>query len=145
LKARAFDTAHICATLLFAVSCLAFLVPFLAAAQTPKFEEQALVGPFTGYDYFTAYLNPELKSYLTLAENRHASEQVWRLYRDGIYNEPLADCKYILDRFPNHPRGLQLMGEIAKATNQTSLPIPYFERALKLFPQYAREVVPWAS
>jgi len=88
-------------------------------------------------DYFMARFSPKGRAWLALVEGRHASELTWSLYRAGSYNEPLGDCKYTLARFPNHPGALFLLGEIAKATQQTSMPIPYFEAALKFYPQYA--------
>lgn len=96
-------------------------------------------GPRSGgnYDYFTAHLRPELAKYLSLVTARHASERVWAVFREGQFAEPLGDCKYTLERFPNHPRGLHLIGEIAKAMNQASMAIPYYENALRLYPQYA--------
>jgi predicted Zn-dependent protease len=90
-----------------------------------------------GEDYFAAQFNPSTQAYLESIENRHASERVWALYRAGKYSEPLGDCKYVLARFPNHPRALHLLGEIAKTTEQLTMPIPYFERALKYYPQHA--------
>ena len=89
------------------------------------------------YDYFTANLRPELAKYLSLVTARHASERVWAVFREGQYAEPLGDCRYTLERFPNHPRGLHLIGEIAKAMNQASMAIPFYENALRLYPQYA--------
>jgi len=114
-----------------------FLISNLAGAQTTRLDAAKLAVEQPGLDYFTADLQPEVKAYLDQISNRHASERVWQLYRDGMFTEPLGDCKYALDRFPNHPRALYLLGEIAKATHETSMPIQYFERALKLFPQHA--------
>jgi len=88
------------------------------------------------YDYFTAVSTPGLAKYLEILTNRHVGERVWARFWSGNYNEPLGDCEYALERFPNHPRALHLLGEIAKATNQVSMAIPYFEYALKLYPQY---------
>ncbi len=88
------------------------------------------------YDYFTADQDPGLSKYLALVSHRHVGEVVWARFWSGNYTEPLADCRYALERFPNHPRALHLVGEIAKITNQVSLAIPYFEYALRLYPQY---------
>jgi tetratricopeptide (TPR) repeat protein len=96
-------------------------------------------GPRGGgnYDYFTANLRPDLGRYLSQVTARHASERVWAVFRAGRYSEPLGDCKYALERFPNHPRALHLIGEIAKVTNEVTMEIPYLEYALQLDPQYA--------
>jgi tetratricopeptide (TPR) repeat protein len=55
----------------------------------------------------------------------------------GKYQYAIADLIYTLDRFVNHPKALQLMGSLAELTNGPSLAIPYYQRALKLYPQYA--------
>lgn len=94
-------------------------------------------GELGNYDYFTARQRADLGGYLTMVTNRHASESVWALFWAGKYEEPQGDCEYVLARFPNHPRALHLIGEIAKAKNDVSLAIPYFENALRLYPQYA--------
>jgi len=123
-------------TLLSVSVYAALLTPLLAAGQTPTQDEESAGLALGVYDYFTADHDPLVKAYLAAANKRHASEAVWRLYRAGIYTEPLGDCKYVLERFPNHPRALHLMTEIAKAIDQPSIPIEYFESALKRFPQY---------
>jgi tetratricopeptide (TPR) repeat protein len=97
----------------------------------------AIIDGGGNYDYFTAHLRGDLQSYLALVTLRHVSEHTWAIYWSGNYVEPLGDCEYALARFPNHPRALHLLTEIAKATNQVSMPIPYFEHALQLYPQYA--------
>jgi hypothetical protein len=74
---------------------------------------------------------PKVKSWLALVELGHVNERVWKLYRSGRYNDALDDTQYALARFPNHPRSLNLLCEIGKATDRTSLPVAYFERALK--------------
>lgn len=89
------------------------------------------------YDYFTADLDPGLSKYLAIVSYRHVGQIVWTRFWSGNYTEPLADCRYALERFPNHPRALHLVGEIAKATNQPAMAIPYFEFALKMYPQYS--------
>jgi predicted Zn-dependent protease len=107
-----------------------------ASGQSAPADEEVMGSVMIDLNYFTAQFNPEIRQYLALVNRRHASERVWKLYRAGLYNDPLGDCKYALERFPNHPRALNLLCEIAKATNQNELPIAYFEKALQLFPQY---------
>ena len=124
-------------SILITCTCAAVFTSNLALAQAPFADDPSAAPGAAGDDYFSASLNPAVLAYLTAIENRHASERVWKLYRAGSYNEPLEDSKYTLARFPNHPRALHLLGEIAKATNNTSMPIPYFEGALRLFPQHA--------
>src|SRR5215510_1062964 len=52
-------------------------------------------------------------------------------------NMGTEDLKYVLKYFPNHVKALMLMNIIAKLTNNPLLPIPYYERAIKFYPQYA--------
>lgn len=128
------------ATILFAGTCVIAFTSHLACGQptpsTPLDDRHFIEYP-TGDDYFMAEFDPKVKSWLVLVELGHANERVWKEYRSGNYTGPLADTEYTLVRFPNHPRALNLLGEIAKATNQTSMPIPFFERALKFYPQRA--------
>ncbi len=108
----------------------------MAQQPTPSVDD-VFEGFQTRADYYNANFDPKTKQWLFLVELGHANERVWKLYRAGSYNEALADVQYTLTRFPNHPRALNLLGEIGKATNDTSMPIPYYERALKFYPQHA--------
>jgi Tfp pilus assembly protein PilF len=53
------------------------------------------------------------------------------------YGGALSDIKYTLNRFPNHPRGLVLIGLYARLTKTHALAMPYYEKAIRLYPQYA--------
>ena len=55
----------------------------------------------------------------------------------GRYEYAYADMEYVLKYFPNHPKGLHLIGMIARTMNRPSLAIAYYQKALHLFPQYA--------
>ena len=89
------------------------------------------------YDYYTANRNKDLATYLALVTLRHASEHTWSVFWSGKYAEAQGDCEYALERFPNHPRALHLLCEIANVTNNTGIMIPAYEHALALYPQYA--------
>jgi hypothetical protein len=84
-------------------------------------------------DYFVA----DPRGLLHTVERVHLHAGVWKNFSTGQYEFALADVKYTLDRFANHPKALALLGAIAKMTKTPSLPIPYFEKALRLYPQYA--------
>ena len=45
--------------------------------------------------------------------------------------------KYVLDRFPNHPKALAIMGDLSKMMDDDLMGIFYYERAIRLYPQYA--------
>ncbi len=124
-------------TILIALISSALFVPLEASGQANAYSDRNLAGSLIDLDYFIANLNPETKLQLFLVDRAHASERTWKLFFAGKYQDPIADCEYALRYFPNHPGALHLMAEIAKATNQDSMAIGYFERALKLYPQYA--------
>ncbi len=86
-------------------------------------------------DFFTAGEDPETERYLTLVEHAHTDRVLLWVRQDQI-NNALAECKYTLDRFPNHPRGLILLESVSKLLQAPTLPTIYYEKALKEFPQY---------
>jgi tetratricopeptide (TPR) repeat protein len=123
-----------------AIAIIAYRVivlPTPAFAQPSPHNERNPIGSLIDQDYFTAALYPEVKNELNTVELYHVNDRDWKAYFDHQYEAPLGDCKFALGYFPNHPRVLFLLGEIAKAINQPSMPIEYFERALQLYPQYA--------
>ena len=93
------------------------------------------------HDYFDQ--SSEARQLLYLVETAHLNpcphnpRGVFGDIAMGKYQYAIADLIYTLDRFVNHPKALQLMGSLAELTNGPSLAIPYYQRALKLYPQYA--------
>jgi tetratricopeptide (TPR) repeat protein len=67
----------------------------------------------------------------------HLNQKVWGDFRAGRFSNVLADLNYTLDKFPNHPKALLLLGSVARLIKSPALPIPYFEKAIQLYPQYA--------
>jgi predicted Zn-dependent protease len=118
------------ATLLF-FSVVPVYVPF-SYAQDVKAVPCAGVGP--GLDYFT--VSDSNKNYLALVTSAH-TDKILDFIREGKMQAAINDVVYTLDRFPNHPKGLQLASAVAKIANTPSLASCYFERAVKLYPQYA--------
>jgi tetratricopeptide (TPR) repeat protein len=53
------------------------------------------------------------------------------------YGYAKQELDYTLLTFPNHPEALQLLWVYAKASKKPSDAVPYFEKAIELFPQYA--------
>src|SRR5262245_12293012 len=88
-------------------------------------------------DWFTADLFPETKMLRYLVTIGHVNERVYKDFRDKSYESVVSDCKYTFQYFPNCPNSLNLMAEVAMARSQPDLAIPFFERALQLYPQYA--------
>jgi Tfp pilus assembly protein PilF len=87
-----------------------------------------------GGDYFTADKSPA--SYLTILESAHVQTIPGWLSK-GRVNDALADVRYTLDRFPNHPVSLQQLSTLAQMTKNNALAVGYFEKAVTLYPQYA--------
>jgi len=118
------------------LACGVALTPALARAQTSP-NETSDVARFYNADYYSVDFDPKLKAWLVLVDKNHVNDRVWSAFRAGQYSIALDDTKYALERFPNHPRALALMGEIGRAMGQLSPSIAAYELALKLYPQYA--------
>jgi Tfp pilus assembly protein PilF len=65
------------------------------------------------------------------------TDKILEWIRKGDMTTAVYDVRYTLDRFANHTKGLQMAGIVATLTKKPSLAVYYFERALKLYPQYA--------
>ena len=87
-------------------------------------------------DYFTAHEDFEVFRDLNLIDGDH-TDKVLRWIRNSRIDMAIADIKFTLARFPNHPRALLLMESVARVSKVPHLPLPYYEHALEVFPQYA--------
>lgn len=87
-------------------------------------------------DYFLASQNVDRERYLRQAEQFHI-KPVPNSIREGNLTLAFADLNYVLERFPNHPQGLQLMTVVAQLRKQPTLAVSYFEKAIQGFPQHA--------
>jgi Tfp pilus assembly protein PilF len=102
-------------------------------------------GPYNtvNWDYFTANENADTKRMLQQVQQNHLDRSwghakgVMGFIADKRYRDAKLDLDYTLGRFPNHPRALMLLEMVAKLNNEPSLPIRYYENALRLYPQYA--------
>jgi tetratricopeptide (TPR) repeat protein len=105
------------------------------AVETPLFAQTNLDTSAIGYDYFTAERDG-VKDYLNNMTINHL-KKVPGWIQQGRIGNAVDDLKYVLDRFPNNPQALQLLGMVARLAKNQALAIVYFERAIKQFPQYA--------
>lgn len=87
-------------------------------------------------DYFTAGQDSNIAQNVRHVKNFHV-DPAYKSMRNGRMNHAINDLKFTLDRFPNHPEALQLLGMVAQMTKGTSLAVSYFEKAITTFPQYA--------
>lgn len=87
------------------------------------------------------YFDPEAQGLLGMVEQYHlvSGTPFWTYYKniDRDYGHALNELKFILRYFPNHPKALTLLGVVAKQVQVPMLPIPYYEKALELYPQHA--------
>ena len=94
-------------------------------------------GQLINQDYFTAKQYPEVQTSLSFVEGFHLNERVMKDFRAGYYSTVIGDLKYALDKFPNHPKALMLLGAAGILSKSPALAAPFYEKALRLYPQYA--------
>ena len=87
------------------------------------------------HDYFTAEQDG-VKGYLDNMTINHL-DKVTGWIQQGRFDNAVLDLKYVLDRFPNQPRALQLLPVVASLSKNQALAVTYFEKAVRQFPQYA--------
>jgi len=113
-------------------------------AQARRTDVNRTEGPHVGVDsggtpynqdYFVADRRPG--SLLEIMERVHFNNDVFENFRAGRYEYAIPDVDFVLFRYPNHPRALQIMSAIAILRKQPSYAIDYYETALFLYPQYA--------
>jgi len=88
-----------------------------------------------GHDYFTADQDG-VRDYLRVMTVAHINT-IPNWIKQGLISNAVADIRYSLDRFPNHPQALQLLPLVARLANNQALARTYFEKAVTQFPQYA--------
>lgn len=120
------------------INYLIFIMCFspVHSQQSPRNERNS-GGVLVNQDYFSAMEYSDVRDLLKLVEQYHLNDRVMRDFASGRYSNVIWDLKYTLDKFPNHPKALQLLVAVAKLTKQPSLPLPYFQNALRLYSQHA--------
>ncbi|HSQ61192.1 MAG TPA: hypothetical protein VLT84_12320 [Acidobacteriota bacterium] len=83
-------------------------------------------------DAFSIYILP-------VVENGHLGPKTnprgfWPEFQHGRWTNAVAELKYVLNVFPNHPRALFLLTRLADIMKDPGLPIAYFEKALRMYP-----------
>lgn len=118
--------------------CLAFssallgLSPRVACAQEIQGDQG---DAWLNRNYFTRGTDTFTRDLLANAERNHlAQENFWKNYKAGELRYALDDLKYVLLVFPNHPRALHLMTLVCRTMKDSTTPIVYFEKAVRLFP-----------
>lgn len=90
------------------------------------------------HDYFAAMADPGSQLHWNVgdSEKNHLGPAI-RTIQSGQYAKAWQDLDFMLRRFVNHPKALEAMAAVASMTNQPPAAIPYFENAIRLYPQYA--------
>jgi tetratricopeptide (TPR) repeat protein len=88
-----------------------------------------------GFDYFTAAQDGN-SGHLKLVEQYHVDTVPPQISANKL-NYALGDLIYALDRYPNHPRALQLIGMVAQMLKKNALAIERYQKAIEQFPRYA--------
>ncbi|HEV8128391.1 MAG TPA: hypothetical protein VGQ14_01910 [Candidatus Eisenbacteria bacterium] len=112
--------------------------PFAKDPHVPKSEKKAWVNK----DYYAISIEEQATFLIPVVENGHLGPKTnlrgfWPRYNEGNLPLALNELKYVLWVFPNHPRALLLLGMLAKQMHDPTIPIAYYEKALRLFPNRA--------
>ncbi len=94
---------------------------------------------FASQNYFSLGENPRAGDLIILVENVHMGPQnnprgFWKHFYAGEFDYALEQLKYVLWVFPNHPVALHMLGVMARKMGTPTIPIAYYEKAIRLFP-----------
>ena len=87
-------------------------------------------------DYFNPTNDAHMKWLINDIETHHLKPAI-RSFGEGDLQKARVDLDYLLARLVNHPQALAFGGVLAKSLKNPLLASNYFERSLKLYPQYA--------
>lgn len=123
---------------------LAALAAFIAypALQFPDVirpAQAAQEGGVGGHNYY-AVSDSNTRQLLHNVEKYHMKQGIQKM-RAGQFQYAFSEFDFILRYFPNHPQALLMMAELADAWKQPQRAEPYFDKALRMFPDDARTYV----
>ncbi len=108
-------------------------------------------GPTLNHDYYEEITNPTTLNLVRLVENAHVNKILPNLrksftapepMRTGFLKQGLQEIRYVIGRLVNHPKALAFSAPVTKLLGRPTLPITFYERALKLYP---RRAFTWAQ
>ncbi len=129
-------TRKVVFSLVLVVSLVAWGSALVTAQELLRPERNAS-GTLVNQDYYTVDHHQETLDLLRLVETAHFSQQMFENFRTGQYRGVLGDLKYVLVRIANHPGALSMLGTTAILMKAPNIPIPFYEKALGLYPQYS--------
>ena len=134
----------------FVTGLLVAVAAFLASAAAPTTaraqdldETLDILGNVTytppdAKDYFLKDTVPEVMTASKNVKKYHLSDETfWRHYRAGRKERAMAETIFVLRVFPNHPEALGLLSIICRELDEPQTAIPFYERALRLYPSRA--------
>lgn len=80
----------------------------------------------THHLYSTPYLSGRIRTY-----------SVKNIIAEGNYDLAIKELHYVLERICNHPKALEMVGDLAIIVKDPMLGVFYYKRAIMLYPQYA--------
>jgi Tfp pilus assembly protein PilF len=87
-------------------------------------------------DYFNPTNDGHLKWLINDIEKHHLKPALYHI-AEGDLRRAKIELDYLLARLVNHPHGLALGGLLARTNRDSLWGIANFERALKVYPEYA--------
>ena len=86
-------------------------------------------------NYFDKGKDPITSSLVASVEYWHLNDRVLKAFGSGQWNVVVDDLNFILQKIPNHPLALEMLGAVAQATANPQLPLRYYQKAITLFPK----------
>lgn len=114
-------------------------LPLIAALALSVFPAITLpVDPTIANDYYDP--SPAMRNRLYQVEKHHLPQAARKLY-EGQFRYALGDLLFILRYFPNHPKALELLGQLSLRMNAPQLAEPRFKEAIQYFPAPSNHLV----
>lgn len=121
-----FSRTRVIHALLAAAIAAIVMLPALHAAEVPEWRRP--------HDYYAT--DAESRHLLKMVEGHHLNQGIGKMDR-GEYGYAKQDFDFILRYFPNDPKALLRMGELARRSGKPEEAVPYFQKAIRMFPDRA--------
>jgi tetratricopeptide (TPR) repeat protein len=87
-------------------------------------------------NYFDKDSDPQTAYIVNSVETWHLGKTFWKSFSEARWDAAIGDLNFVLQKVPNHPKALEILGSIAEYSNNPTLPFPYFKKAITLFPNH---------
>lgn len=114
---------------LLSLTLLVALLPTLLAA---RYSEDGLPPDWKYHNYY----DPKESVLLKTVNAYHIIQGTEKMSKGkGHYQYAYGDFAFMLHYFPNHPRGLELMGQLSLLMNQPEIGEDYYIKAFEMYPK----------